>query len=289
MQPAEAPAAPTALLRPGRRRRQLRGSTATATAPALWHRPWFQRVIVWGLLAVGWQAFGYSQGSFFFPTFSSTLSAFPHLADNGELTTFLRSLEDILLGFVIAAGAGILLGFLIGLSKWFRWSLQIYLDALFVTSFSAFLPFLIVLLGTDRTYRITVVVLFAVVYVAMSTASGVRAVDPGFRDVSMAFGASRVKHPTDVVFFSALPYILTGLRLAMAQSVQGLIVAQLWVDVGTGSDLTNLSATRNLPDFFALALVIAITGAALVQLLGWCQRRLTPWGENVGEAAAGNR
>jgi NitT/TauT family transport system permease protein len=267
------------------------GGSAPDETPSLvarlWQRKAVQRTITWGGIAIAWEVVGHWQGPFFFPTFTGTIASYPDLIDSGVGATLVSSLKDMLIGFMLAALVGVAIGWLIGISKWANWALKMYVDALFVTSLSALLPFLIIVFGTGVSYRVIVVFLFAVVYVIMTTAAGVRSLDHNLLEVAVTFGASRWKVLWSVILPATLPYILTGWRLGMAQAVQGLIVAQLWVLSGIGKDLHRLGEQRDLPKFFALALVIAIVGAGLVQLLHFLQKRITPWAPDTGKALTG--
>lgn len=267
--------------RPAGRSERWRGPGAALRSKTV------QRIVTWGAIAVAWELFGRSQGPFFFPTFSGTIGAYPDLVAAGVFTTLLDSLKDMLIGFALAAVAGVAIGLMIGISRWAEWALKMYVDAMFVTSLAALLPFLIIVFGTGIAYRVVVVFLFAVVYVTMTTSAGVRAVDQHLLEVAISFGASRWRILRSVILPATLPFILTGLRLGMAQSVQGLIVAQLWVLSGIGRDLHRLGEQRDLPKFFALALVIAVVGAGLVQLLQLLQKRITPWAADTAKALQG--
>ena len=81
---------------------------------------------------------------------------------------------------------------------------------------------------------------------------------------------------------AALPYIITGLRLGLGHAVKGMVIAELWVIVDTGKRLIDLGFARKLPEYFALALWIVIFGAVASQLLLILQKRLTPWGSDIG-------
>ena len=65
-----------------------------------------------------------------------------------------------------------------------------YVRALFVTSLEALLPFLILVSGSGLQLRVTVVFLFAVLYITMNTAAGVRNVDPGHIETARASDAA---------------------------------------------------------------------------------------------------
>ncbi len=145
----------------------------------------------------------------------------------------------------------------------------------------ALLPFIIILVGTEFKFRVVVVFLFAIFYVIINTAAGVRAVDPKLLETASAFCTPRLRLFTKIIMPAALPYIITGLRLGLGHAVKGMVIAELWVIVDTGKRLIDLGFARKLPEYFALALWIVIFGAVSSQLLLILQKRLTPWGSDI--------
>ena len=242
---------------------------------------WFQRLVVWGLLVVAWEVLGVILGPFFLPRFSQVFLSMLAAFANGDMTTLASSLRQMFLGFGLAAAVGIPVGLVMGRSQWADYVLGLYVNALFVTSLEALLPFIIILVGTDLRFRVVVVFLFAIFYIIINTAAGVRAIDPNLLETADAFCTPRLKLFTKIVLPAALPYVIAGLRLGLGHAVKGMVIAELWVIVDTGRRLVDLGFARHLPEYFALALWIVIFGAASNQLLLIFQKRLTPWGSDI--------
>lgn len=240
-----------------------------------------QRVVTWGLLLVLWQLFALAVGPFFFPTLPRVLSGFGEVFTDGTLLTLAGSFRQMFVGFGLAVAVGVPLGLLIGSSRIAEWTLGLYVNALFVTSLSALLPFLILIFGVGLPFRAAVVFLFSVFYLIINPAAGVRSIPRELKEMEAAFTASRLKRFVSLMLPGTLPYILAGMRLGLGQAVQGMIIAELWVSVDTGRLLTALGLRRELGEFFALTLVIVIIGALMAHMLLVLQRRLAPWAQDA--------
>ncbi|WP_116995502.1 ABC transporter permease [Desertimonas flava] len=249
----------------------------TDRRPRLWDRRWFQRLVVWGGLVVIYEIAAIQVGDFFLPRLSDVVAGYGQVLSDGGLGSLIGSYRQMLAGFGLAVVIGVPLGLAIGVSSIARAMLGWIVDALFVTSMVALLPFIIMLAGTNFSFRVTVVFLFASFYLIMNPAAGVRSVDPELREMARSFDASRWRIVRSIVTPSVLPFILAGMRLGMGQAIQGMIVAELWITVDTGRRLQSLGLARKLGEFFALASMVVIVGVVLTQLLLYTQRRFTPW------------
>lgn len=239
-----------------------------------------QRIVTWGLLLVLWQLFALAVGPFFFPTLPRVLAGFGEILTDGTLLTLAGSFRQMFVGFGLAVAVGVPLGLVIGASRIAEWTLGLYINALFVTSLSALLPFLILVFGVGLPFRAAVVFLFSVFYLIINPAAGVRSIPRGLQEMESAFKASRLKKFVSLMLPGTLPYILAGMRLGLGQAVQGMIIAELWVSVDTGRLLTALGLRRELGEFFALTLVIVTVGALITHMLLVLQRRLAPWAQD---------
>lgn len=249
--------------------------------------PWIQRSIVWGALLLGWEIVARKVGAFFLPTVGSIVTGYGDLVQDGAIGLFAGSMRQMLVGYLFAAVVGTVLGLFIGAFRPVAWLLDQYVTALFVTSLSALLPFIILLFGTGFQFRVAVVFLYSVFYPIMITASGVRSVDRGLLQMAASYQAGFLRQFVSVTIPGALPYVMSGLRLGLGQAVQGMIIAELWITVDTGRKLTSLALARELGQFFALAAAIAVIGAALTHVLAMVQRRLTPWMPDVQTSIRG--
>ena len=245
-------------------------------------RKWFQRLVVWGLLLLIWEILGVMVGPFTLPRFSQVLVSMFAAFTNGDLATLAGSLLQMFCGFSLATLVGVPVGLLMGASRVVDYVLGIYVNALFVTSMEALLPFVIILVGTEFKFRVAVVFLFSIFYIIINTAAGVRAVDPNLLETAAAFCTPRLRVFRKIILPAALPYVIVGLRLGLGHSVKGMVIAELWIIVDTGKRLWDLGFARNLPEFFALAVWIVLFGALSSQLLMALQGRLTPWAETSG-------
>ena len=230
---------------------------------------WFQRVVVWGGIMVrvgdlcndrralsGSQGFSYCICIYRIDTFS-----------NGDFATLMGSVRQMLAGYGLAAAIGIPMGLMIGSSRVADFVLGFYVNALFVTSLIALLPLLIILFGVQFKFRVAIVFLFAIFYIIINTATGVRSVGKDLLETAASFSTPRLKVFTKIIIPASLPYIIAGLRLGLGSAVKGMIISELWVIRDTGGRLKDLGLARNLPDFFALVLLIVILGAIVQQLL----------------------
>lgn len=249
--------------------------------PPLLEQQWFQRVLVWGGIFLIWEIAGIILGPFYLPRFTEVIGSTFAAFFNGDFVIFLGSLRQMFVGYAAAAVVGIILGMIIGSNKYADYVLGIYVNALFVTSLEALLPFLIILFGVRFEFRVAVVFLFSLFYIIINTASGVRSVGADLHETAAAFCTPPLKKFTKIVLPAAMPYIIAGLRLGLGHAVKGMIIAELWVTIDTGKRLVDLGFARKLPEFFALALIIVVTGAIFTQILLRVQRWLTPWGSDI--------
>ncbi len=251
-------------------------------------RRWFHRAVIWAAIIVVWEIVGAIAGPWYFPRFSVVFVSFVQDIWDGHLLTVLGSYEQMFAGFGIAVVVGIPTGVLIGASRTADAVLGIYVNALFVLSLEAVIPLLIILFGTGFAFRAAVVFLFAIVYVVVNTAAGVRAANPRLVETARSFTASSAKIWRSVMLPDALPYVMAGVRLGLGSAVKGMIVAELWVYFGTGRLMTALGTNRDLPPFFSTAIWIVIIAAGLTGLLQYLQRRFMPWSSVTGVRLRGN-
>ena len=134
---------------------------------------WGLRIGSFVVLALGWQLLAHKIHSLLVPTFTETLAALARLLMTSQLWEALWiSNQAMVLGFSLAAIAGISLGFLMG-----RWPaaerlLDPYLSILLVTPMSAVIPIIIMATGLGLVSRVMVVFSFAVVTITINTRAG---------------------------------------------------------------------------------------------------------------------
>jgi ABC-type nitrate/sulfonate/bicarbonate transport system permease component len=148
----------------------------------------------------------------------------------------------------------------------------------------ALIPLLVLWLGLGVESKIAVVFLGAFFSVIIPTVQGVRTVDRRFLDVAHSFGASQLRLFTSVVGPSTIPFIVTGLRLAVGRGLIGVIVGELYSQTN-GLGVMIVRANENIqPDrmFFAIG-IFTTAGIIAVVGLGRLERRFDRWRPKIEE------
>lgn len=264
---------------------ETNGPAPASALARLSRRRWFRRLVVWGGLLIVYQILAYLAGPFYLPTIQAIIGGGYDVIVDGTINNLWAAFVHLAIGFALAIVVGIPVGVLMGSSVLIDYVLGMYVRALFVTSLVAVLPLLIIVFGYELAFRVAVVFLFSVFFIILNTAAGVRDVDPNLQLMSRAFAVTRRKRALSISIPSSLPFIVTGLRLALANAFTGMILAELWVTRGLGLDLTNLGLNRDLPKYFALIITVTLLAALSAALIRVAERRLMPWG-NAGMASA---
>ncbi|MGP4057207.1 ABC transporter permease [Mycobacterium sp. 4D054] len=219
---------------------------------------WLRVVAYGGILGV-WQITAMIQGPFFLPTIPEVLAAMPELVSAGYAATLAISIQQLIIGFALSLAIAIPLGALMGASKVVDAALTPFVNALYVTSKESLLPLLIIIFGAQLGYLVSVVVFFAVFFPIMNTAAGVRYVEGSLSEMANAFCTSKWRMYTRIYLPAAAPFVVAGIRLGLGMAIKGMVIAELWISIGTGHLLRQFGALRELDLYFALAiLVIAI-------------------------------
>jgi ABC-type nitrate/sulfonate/bicarbonate transport system permease component len=259
------------------------GDLAATRRQAALNNKWVQRAIVWGALLALYEIAAIAAGDFFLPRIGQIGEGFAEMVREGRMGTLAQSLQQLFVGFLLAMAVGIPVGVAMGRSFVVDQVVGMYVRGLFVTSLIAVLPLLIILVGVGFRFRISVVFLFSVFFIIVNTAAGARAVPSKLMRTAEAFCVSPVRRFWVIVLPSSLPYIVVGLRLAIANAFTGMILAELWVSRGTGEVLLDLGRNRNLPPFFAMVLLVTALAALAAIGIRAIERRLMPWSqEGVG-------
>jgi NitT/TauT family transport system permease protein len=191
--------------------------------------------------------------------------------------------QAMVLGFALAAGVGIPLGFLMGRWRAAERCLDPYLSILLVTPKSALIPIVIMAAGLGLLSRVLVTFSFAVVVITVNVRAGLRLIDPSLIEMARSFGANEGQLWRKVFMRGAFPAILTGLRLGLARSVSGMITVELLlVALGVGRLILYYQGTFEAASLYATVLVVVAEAVALLQVSRWFERRMTRW---AGEGA----
>ncbi|QPC89944.1 ABC transporter permease subunit [Mesorhizobium sp. INR15] len=188
------------------------------------------------------------------------------------------SLYRVFAALLVAIIIGVPVGLAIGISTVGRGIFDPLLEFLRPIPPLAYLPLIIIWFGIGEPSKILVIAIAMLAPVALSTAAGVRGVSQERINAARSLGATRTQVVRHVILPSALPSILTGLRIALGAGWSTLVAAEL-VAATRGLGFMIQSAAQFLvTDVVVMGiLVIAIIAFALEFIIRRIERVLIPW------------
>jgi ABC-type nitrate/sulfonate/bicarbonate transport system permease component len=115
---------------------------------------------------------------------------------------------------------------------------------------------------------------------------GVKTTPLNLINAAKSFGASEWQVFKSVVFQSTLPFLLSGLRIAVGRALVGLLVGELYAaTAGIGFMISVAGATFQTDKVFVGVLIFAISGIVLTDILNRIEQRFDKWRPRVGAAA----
>ena len=187
------------------------------------------------------------------------------------------------LGFSLSVTLGVSIGLLFSLSRWLERSLYPYALFLQTVPIVAIAPLLVLWFGPGLRAVCVSAFIVSVFPVIANTLAGLRSVDPRAADLFRLYGATLTDSVLKLRLPTALPNILTGLKVAAGLAVIGTIVGEFVAGFAEGSaglGITVLAAYRQLRTdlLFAAVLLAALLGLSLFALVSalsaWILRRL---------------
>ena len=240
---------------------------------------WMLRPLSVFLVLAGWEWYGRHTSRLLFTYPTAIAQAGIGLAVHGELTRpMAQSLSVLAWGLGLSIVVGVAIGLAMGRSRIVDGLLDVPLSALYATPLVALVPVIVLWVGFGPTAKVIVVFMFAVFAVLFSTARGVREVDSQLIEVARSYLATEVGLWRDVVLPSALPYIVTGVRLAVGRALIGVIIAEFYTSIaGLGYLIVTYANTFQLAKVFVPVVILMALGVGLTAALALLERRLAPW------------
>ncbi|MFC6445801.1 ABC transporter permease subunit [Shinella zoogloeoides] len=188
------------------------------------------------------------------------------------------SLYRIFGALIASVAIGIPAGIAIGTSRIGRGILDPIVEFLRPLPPLAYLPLVIIWAGIGEASKITVIALSMLPSIILSTSAGVRSVSKDHVNAARSLGASKRQVLTEVVLPSAVPSILTGIRIALGAGWTTLVAAEL-VAATSGIGFMIQSAAQFLVTDIVIAgiVVIALIAILLEYVARQIERRLVPW------------
>lgn len=244
---------------------------------------WGRKMVGVGAVAAAlaaWELYARSlESNLFIPTLSQVIGALVRLAGTADLwLAYRQTLVPFAWGWLLALAAGIPLGLLVGQSRLARGLSMPYLAFLNALPISTLVPVVVIAFGIGLLARATVVFLFAIVDVVLTTAAGVRYVDRDLVEMARSFGMSRFARFRRVIFPGSMPGILAAIRVGTGRAIVGMVVMELLlVSVGVGRLISRFKDGFESPELYAVVLSLALFGLGALALVRRLEVRALRW------------
>ncbi|GAB2735658.1 ABC transporter permease [Sinomonas soli] len=245
-----------------------------------------KRIILWvlgvgtpaALFAAWWIASAGSTDTFF-PPLADILDRFRALWLFDHFgSDVLVSLRNLVVGYVLAAVAAVLVGFVTALASPIRWAIDPVIHFLRGIPPVALVPIFISLMGFGPEMRITSIALAAFFPTFISTVDGLRAVDRGLIDVTRVYRLRPGERVFSVLLPAAGPQIFSGLQVSLQTAFVVMIASEmLGPSQGIGAMTLLAQQSFMIPDMWSGILLLGVIGFAANLIFDLVRRKVLAW------------
>jgi ABC-type nitrate/sulfonate/bicarbonate transport system permease component len=188
------------------------------------------------------------------------------------------TLEEILLGYLAAVTIGVALAVLVNASRLAGRAIYPWLVVSQTVPIPVLAPIFVIWTGFDVRPKLITVALTTFFPIVVNTIDGLRSADPEMLDLLKTMGAGRRRRFRVVQLPSALPFLFSGMKVAAALSVIGVVFAEL-VGSTSGLGFLILSYGNQLatPQVFATVVTLSAMGILLFFTVAGLERLALPW------------
>jgi len=226
-----------------------------------------------------WQFFGGKIDPVLFTTPSAIARAAVEMVGSGELWTYLApSLLVLCIGLSMAAVVGVVIGLMLARFWVLDVGLGVYITFLYSIPSVALVPLIVLWAGFDITAKVIILFMFAFFPMVINTYQGVKNVDHKLIEVGRSFRCSERQLWINIVLPGALPFIVTGLRLAVGRGLIGMVLADLYTAIsGIGYLIVRTASTYQVDKMFVPIVTLGLLGVTLTACVRFLETRVAPW------------
>ena len=226
-----------------------------------------------------WEIFGGMIDPVLFTVPSKIAVAAVGMIASGELWNYLwPSLVVLAVGLILAAIIGIAIGLLLARFRLLDVAFGSYITFLYSIPSVALVPLIVLWAGFEMTAKIIILFMFAFFPMVINTYQGVRNVDTKLLEVGRAFRCSERQLWANIVLPAALPFIVTGVRLALGRGLIGMMLADLYTAIsGIGYLIVRTASTFQVDKMFVPIVTLGLLGVTLTWLLRLVEIKVAPW------------
>lgn len=215
----------------------------------------------------------------FWPTPSSLWPTAVDMFENRDLLGDIGiSMYRIILGFIVGTIPGVMLGLAMGLF----WPVRVFFmpiaSAIYAIPKMAILPLAIIAFGVGELSKVMIVAISIFFMIALSTMSGVLAIDNQFHDVAKNLGANRWQMFYTVALPGSLAPIFTGMRLSLGFALIVIVGTEfLMANEGIGHVIWQNYQILRMKEMFVGLIITGLMGWAMNLVLDVAERTMVPW------------
>jgi NitT/TauT family transport system permease protein len=188
------------------------------------------------------------------------------------------TLHEALEGYVLGAVVGTAIGFVLGHSRVLSAALLPLLNLANTLPRVALAPLFILWFGLGETSKIVLVFTIVVVILVFNTYAGTQTVDRDLLTNARLLGASKLQLVRKVTLPWTLPWIISGMRIALAWSIGGAVIGEfIAAKAGLGYLLFSYANVLDQTGLLAICVVLLIISGVLFAILGIAERYLLRW------------
>jgi ABC-type nitrate/sulfonate/bicarbonate transport system permease component len=223
--------------------------------------------------------------NFYFPPFSLVMQKFRALWLGPRFfSDVIPSFERLMVGYLLACVAGVVLGLPIGMFARLRRMVEPLLEFFRAVPPVVLVPLLIMLTGFGNFMKISVIVLGAVWPILLNTVEGVKSADSVLGETCRTYritGWSRVRH---FLLPSALPQIVVGMRLGLSIAIVLMVISEMFAAMdGLGSAIIYFQRSFEIPEMWSGIVMLGFFGFALSLLFRLFEWYVLQWYHGMRE------
>lgn len=190
------------------------------------------------------------------------------------------TLKRVFIGYVIAVLIGISLAILCNTYRIIEYIITPITELIRGIAPLALLPLFMLIFGIGTLSKVMIIFWVSWVPIFINALQGMKEVDPLLIKVAKSFGSPKIYIIFDIIIPSALPYLITGLRLAMGSAFLVLVAAEMiGSNSGLGFYIIETSQTFKLLDMYSAIFLIGIISISINWFFVFLNRTIVPWGE----------